>query len=50
MQENPALSKCKNTIWHTYSIDVDEATGNSEMSDGGRIMAFWYQQLMPSKE
>jgi len=45
----PSSSRCKNTIW-AYSIDVDEAIGNSEMTDDGRIMAFQFLQLLPSRE
>jgi hypothetical protein len=45
----PSILRCKNTIW-VYNIDVDEAPGNSEMIDDGRIMAFRYLQLLPHIE
>ena len=44
MQENPVSPNAKNTLW-AYSIDVDEATRNSEMTDDGRTMGFLYLQL-----
>jgi hypothetical protein len=44
MQENPVSWDAKALY---DSIDFDEAAGNSEMIDDGRIIAFRYLQLLP---